>query len=72
MNIHQIYRPILTYFRKKRLKKFYSFFQITEESKLLDIGGNLFFGSWPKMKGTLYPRLPSSICILVTGSCQKI
>lgn len=57
MNIHQIYRPILTYFRKKRLKKFYSFFEITKEVKLLDIGGSLFFWELAKNEGYSLPKI---------------
>ncbi|MCT7963302.1 class I SAM-dependent methyltransferase [Laspinema sp. D1] len=57
MKINEIYRPILTHFRKTRLKKFYSFFKITEETKLLDIGGDLFFWELAKNEGYSLPKI---------------
>ena len=42
MNIHDIYRPILRYFRKSRMKKFYRALSITPQTKILDVGGNAF------------------------------
>lgn len=58
MNIHQIYRPILTYFRRKRLQKFYlSFFFLDESSKLLDVGGDLFFWNLAKKEGYRLPKV---------------
>ncbi|MEB3829836.1 methyltransferase domain-containing protein [Phormidium sp. CCY1219] len=57
MNIHQIYRPILTYFRRKRLQKFYHFFFLDESSKLLDVGGDLFFWNLAKKEGYRLPKV---------------
>ena len=42
MNIHDIYRPILRHFRKKRMKMFYEALSINKETKILDVGGNFF------------------------------
>ncbi|MEM1169047.1 MAG: hypothetical protein AAGJ08_08240 [Cyanobacteria bacterium P01_H01_bin.35] len=43
MDIQKIYHPILTHFRRQRVSKFYNFFNITSSTKLLDVGGNMFF-----------------------------
>lgn len=42
MNIHDIYRPILTHFRAKRMKMFFDALSITSQTKILDVGGNPF------------------------------
>jgi hypothetical protein len=42
MNIHDIYRPILTHFRAKRMKMFFEALSITSQTKILDVGGNPF------------------------------
>jgi Methyltransferase domain len=42
MNIHDIYRPILTHFRTKRMKTFYQALSINSQTKILDVGGNPF------------------------------
>lgn len=57
MNIQDIYRPILTHFRRKRLKTFYDYFQINESTKLIDIGGNLFFWNLAKKEGFPVPQV---------------
>ncbi len=57
MNIHDVYKPILTYFRRKRLKKFYAYFQINEKTKLIDVGGNLFFWNLAKTEGFPVPNV---------------
>lgn len=57
MNIHDIYRPILTYFRRQRLKRFYNYFEIKSTTKLIDIGGNLFFWNLAKSEGFPVPKV---------------
>lgn len=42
MDIHDIYRPILTHFRTKRMQMFYEALSITPQTKILDVGGNPF------------------------------
>lgn len=42
MNIHDIYRPILTHFRAKRMKMFFEALSINSHTKILDVGGNPF------------------------------
>ena len=57
MNIHQIYRPILTHFRIKRLSKFYDFFNITSNTRLLDVGGNMFFWDLARTQKLAMPKI---------------
>lgn len=42
MNIHNIYRPFLAYFRTKRMRKFWLRFKVTSQTRVLDVGGTLF------------------------------
>jgi len=58
MNIQEIYRPILTHFRRQRLKLFYSYFnQLSESTRLLDVGGGLFFWNLAKTQGFKLPKI---------------
>lgn len=57
MDIQQIYRPILSYFRRQRLQKFYQFFNITANTKLLDVGGNTFFWDLARSEGLTVPKI---------------
>ena len=42
MNIHSIYRPFLKYFRTKRMRQFRHLFELTAETRILDVGGYEF------------------------------
>lgn len=42
MDIHQIYRPFLRYFRTKRMLEFGQHFRLTPETRILDVGGDPF------------------------------
>lgn len=42
MNIHDLYRPFLKYFRSKRMHQFEHRFSLTAETHVLDVGVNLF------------------------------
>lgn len=56
MNIHNIYRPFLTYFRTRRMRRFWQHFRITPQTRVLDVGGTLF--NW-----SLLPTFPTlTIC----------
>lgn len=57
MDIQTIYRPILTYFRRQRLRKFYEFFNITPNTKILDVGGNTFFWDLARSEGLTVPKI---------------
>jgi len=57
MDIQTIYRPILTYFRRQRLRKFYEFFNITPDTKILDVGGNTFFWDLASSQGFTVPKI---------------
>lgn len=39
MDIQHIYQPVLTHFRKRRMKLFYEALRITSRTKILDVGG---------------------------------
>jgi SAM-dependent methyltransferase len=51
MNIHDLYRPFLKYFRTKRMRSFWHRFGLTTETRVLDVGGSEF--NW-----LLMPALP--------------
>ena len=42
MNIHDLYRPFLKYFRKKRMQQFWKQFQLNSATRILDVGGDPF------------------------------
>lgn len=42
MNIHDLYRPFLHYFRTKRMQRFSHLFKVTEATRVLDVGGDWF------------------------------
>lgn len=44
MTIHDLYRPFLHYFRRRRMQRFQERFGITDETRILDVGG--FFFNW--------------------------
>src|ERR1700733_6331299 len=56
MNIHSIYKPILTFFRTKRVKAFFRINNIGPESRVLDVGGNMFFWNLAMREGLPIPR----------------
>jgi hypothetical protein len=57
MDIHKVYRPVSIYFRTQRLKLFYELFSLNESTKLLDVGGNLFFWELAKNLGFPCPQV---------------
>ncbi len=42
MNIHDVLRPFLLYFRSRRMSKFVNTFHLTPKTTILDVGGDLF------------------------------
>jgi len=56
MNIHRLYRPLLRYFRTKRMQQFRQLFGLAETTRVLDVGGTLF--NW-----LLIPNVPSLIIV---------
>ena len=56
MNIHAIYRPLLTFFRTRRVKAFFRVNHIGPESRILDVGGNMFFWNLAERQGLPTPR----------------
>jgi hypothetical protein len=55
MNIHDIYRPLLTYFRTKRMKTFFAAMGINSQTRILDVGGNAFI--WEIAANEGLPRI---------------
>lgn len=53
-NIHE---PFLRRFRPRRLRLFYSSFTIAKETKVLDLGGGLFFWELAKNEGLAVPHV---------------
>lgn len=53
MTIHDLYRPFLYYFRRKRMRQFQERFVITAETRVLDVGGYVFNWSFIPVR----PRL---------------
>lgn len=64
MNIHDLYRPFLRYFRSKRMKNFLQRFELTAETRVLDIGGSLF--NW-----LLIPNRPQLVVLNLSISRDK-
>lgn len=61
ITIHDINRPILKHFRRKRMKKFYDALQITPKTKILDVGGCPFIWSIGEEVGL--PQVESITCL---------
>jgi SAM-dependent methyltransferase len=53
VNIHTTYAPILRHFRRPRMRRFAEYFQLTGQTKVLDIGG--YPGTWDLLE--VRPRL---------------
>ncbi|NQT06487.1 MAG: class I SAM-dependent methyltransferase [Candidatus Omnitrophica bacterium] len=57
MDIHKVYRPFLSYFRRKRIQLFYSFFNINARTEIIDIGGDLFFWKIVEKEKMVLPKI---------------
>lgn len=57
IDLHSLERPLLAYFRKKRLKSLYAFIRLNSSSKVLDLGGNLFFWELARELGFVLPKV---------------
>jgi hypothetical protein len=58
MNIHDMYRPLFIYFRTQRMHRFWRYFDLTSQTRVLDVGGSWF--NW-----SLLPETPLlTICNL--------
>jgi hypothetical protein len=40
--IHEIYRPILRHFHRRRMRESFGAFAVTSQTRILDVGGNPF------------------------------
>ncbi len=56
MNIHDVYRPFLVFFRKRRIRWLMSTLHFGPATRVLDVGGNLFF--WRYVEALLGPLMP--------------
>jgi hypothetical protein len=54
--IHRIYRPLLTFFRKKRVRAFFQMNHIGPESRILDVGGSMLFWKLALQEGLPAPH----------------
>jgi hypothetical protein len=83
MNIHDIYRPILTFYRRKRVSVFYKTNRIGPESRILDVGGNMFFWNLAEREGfpppgelvimnvhKPYEFLPGYVTWIIADACK--
>ena len=57
MDLHAIERPVLEYFRSKRIALFYELFNITSSARVLDLGGTLFFWELARRNGFVTPTV---------------
>lgn len=57
INIHSIYKPFITHFRLKRLYIFYRLFNVTQSTRILDIGGNPFIWKLAKRNKFTMPKI---------------
>jgi Methyltransferase domain len=55
--VHSIYGPFQRRFRPRRLRLFYSTFAITTETRLLDLGGGLYFWELARNEGFPVPQV---------------
>ena len=63
MNLHSIYKPILLFFRRKRMALFVKLFDIRDDSEILDVGGATF--NWQ-----MIDEQPKVILLNVDESCE--
>lgn len=57
MDLHALERPILAHFRMKRLALFYRSMRVISSSRLLDLGGSLFFWQLAEEQGLPIPKI---------------
>jgi hypothetical protein len=56
-NMRNVYEPFQRRFRPQRLRLFYSSFRITKETRVLDLGGGLYFWELAKAEGFPVPQV---------------
>lgn len=55
--VHDIYRPFLTYFRRRRILELYRKMRLDSRTRVVDVGGDPFFWSVAAALGLPLPRL---------------
>jgi SAM-dependent methyltransferase len=64
MDIHRIYRPFLSHFRRKRMRQLCQILSITKETRVVDVGGDPSIWSLAPVRPTLVivnVRAPKSV-----------
>lgn len=69
MNIYSIKTPFLRYFRKRRIQVFCNAFQISDSSRILDVGGTTMI--WNLMEEMGYPT-PQVVILNLTPNKNKL
>ncbi|PKO09680.1 MAG: hypothetical protein CVU40_10325 [Chloroflexi bacterium HGW-Chloroflexi-2] len=68
INIHDVYKIFQNFFRKKRMREFQFFFQIKENTKIIDIGGTPtnweYIGTIPDLLlvNVFFPKVKNQNC----------
>jgi ubiquinone/menaquinone biosynthesis C-methylase UbiE len=57
VDIQRIYRPVLTHFRRRRMRVFFEALHITSETKILDVGGSAFIWKIAAEHGLPQPQI---------------
>jgi len=57
MNIHRLYGPFLSHFRRGRLRTLYRILSLTEKTRVLDIGGSREFWMIARAQGLPVPQV---------------
>lgn len=57
IDLHAVERPLLAYFRKQRLESLYGLLRLNSSSKVLDLGGTLFFWELARERGFALPKI---------------
>ena len=57
MNIHRLYAPFLSHFRRGRLRTLYETLSLDESTRVLDIGGSRGFWMMARAQGLPVPRV---------------
>lgn len=68
--MHNIYAPFQQRFRPRRLRLFYSSFVITKETRVLDLGGSLYF--WELAKSECLPVPQVTVLNVRSGPAQLL
>jgi len=57
VNIHEVYRPMIQYFREGRIAAFYRLMRITGQTRVLDVGGDSIWWDFARQAGFPFPQV---------------